>query len=121
MSPPKTHSAPGVKQQLAAVRMLFDWLITGQVVPVNPASAVRGPKHVVKVGKTPVLDGKDDGAGRGPKYINYRDLSVQQLGSVYERILDFGLRSTPGGGVEIDADDEARHKSGSYYTPEELV
>lgn len=50
------HSAPGVKQQLAAIRMLFDWLITGQVVPANPASAVRGPKHVVKTGKTPVLD-----------------------------------------------------------------
>jgi site-specific recombinase XerD len=54
-----THSAPDVKQQLAAVRMLFDWLITGQVVPHNPASAVRGPKHVVKVGKTPVLDAKE--------------------------------------------------------------
>ncbi|MHB0695257.1 tyrosine-type recombinase/integrase [Roseomonas mucosa] len=53
------HSAPGVKQQLAAVRMLFDWLITGQVVDVNPASAVRGPKHVVKTGKTPVLDGTE--------------------------------------------------------------
>jgi site-specific recombinase XerD len=52
----ETHSAPGVKQQLAAVRMLFDWLITGQVVPMNPAAAVRGPKHVVKTGKTPVLD-----------------------------------------------------------------
>ena len=51
--------APGVKQQLAAVRMLFDWLITGQVVPINPASAVRGPKHVVKTGKTPVLDAAD--------------------------------------------------------------
>jgi site-specific recombinase XerD len=50
------HGAPGVKQQLAAVRMLFDWLITGQVMPMNPAAAVRGPKHVVKTGKTPVLD-----------------------------------------------------------------
>jgi site-specific recombinase XerC len=47
--------APGVKQQLAAVRMMFDWLIIGQAVPVNPASAVRGPKHVVKTGVTPVL------------------------------------------------------------------
>src|SRR3954464_6338328 len=47
-------SAPSVKQQLAAIRMLFDWLVTGQIVPHNPASAVRGPKHVVKVGKTPV-------------------------------------------------------------------
>jgi len=53
------HSAPSVKQQLAAVRMLFNWLITGQVVPANPAAAVRGPKHVVKTGKTPVLDGKE--------------------------------------------------------------
>ena len=52
----QNHSAPGVKQQLAAVRMLFDWLITGQVMPSNPAAAVRGPKHVVKTGRTPVLD-----------------------------------------------------------------
>src|ERR1700690_1082791 len=55
----QTHSAPDVKQQLAAVRMLFDWLITGQAPPHNPAAAVRGPKHVVKTGKTPVLDGKE--------------------------------------------------------------
>jgi site-specific recombinase XerD len=54
-----THSAPDVKQQLAAIRMLFDWLITGQVVPHNPAAAVRGPKHVVKTGKTPVLEAKE--------------------------------------------------------------
>ena len=53
------HGAPGVKQQLAAVRMLFNWLVTGQIVPMNPAAAVRGPKHVVKTGKTPVLDGKE--------------------------------------------------------------
>ena len=52
----QSHSAPDVKQQLAAVRMLFDWLVTGQLVPTNPAAAVRGPKHVVKVGKTPVLE-----------------------------------------------------------------
>jgi site-specific recombinase XerD len=52
-------SAPSVKQQLAAVRMLFDWLVVGQVVPNNPAAAVRGPKHVVKTGKTPVLEGDE--------------------------------------------------------------
>jgi hypothetical protein len=39
--------------------MLFDWLITGQIVPMNPAAAVRGPKHVVKTGKTPVLEGDE--------------------------------------------------------------
>lgn len=49
-------SAPTVKQRLAAIRHLFDWLVTGQVVPVNPAASVRGPAHVVRVGKTPVLD-----------------------------------------------------------------
>jgi site-specific recombinase XerD len=55
----QTHSAPDVKQQLAAVRMMFNWLITGQIVPVNPAAAVRGPKHVVRTGKTAVLDAKE--------------------------------------------------------------
>ena len=49
-------SAPTVKQRLAAVRHLFDWLVTGQVVPVNPAASVRGPAHSVRTGKTPVLD-----------------------------------------------------------------
>ena len=49
-------SAPTVKQQLAALRHLFDWLVVGQVVPANPAASVRGPRHVVRVGKTLVLD-----------------------------------------------------------------
>ena len=48
-------AAPTVKQHLAAIRMLFDFLVTGQVIPMNPAASVRGPKHVVKRGKTPVL------------------------------------------------------------------
>ena len=39
--------------------MLFDWLITGHVAPLNPAAAVRGPQHVVKTGKTPVLEGNE--------------------------------------------------------------
>jgi site-specific recombinase XerD len=50
------RSAPTVKQHLAAIRMLFDWLVTGHVVEINPAWSVRGPRHVVKKGKTPVLD-----------------------------------------------------------------
>jgi site-specific recombinase XerC len=44
-----------VKQRLAALRMLFDWMVVGQVLPVNPADAVRGPKHSLRRGKTPVL------------------------------------------------------------------
>jgi integrase/recombinase XerD len=39
---------PTVKQHLAALRMLFDWLVVGHVLDSNPAHAVRGPKHVVK-------------------------------------------------------------------------
>jgi integrase/recombinase XerD len=46
---------PSVKQHLAAIRMLFEWLVTGHVMPTNPAHAVRGPKHSVKKGKTSVL------------------------------------------------------------------
>jgi site-specific recombinase XerC len=49
-------SAPTVKQRLAAIRHLFDWLVTGQIVPHNPAASVRGPSHTTKKGKTPVLD-----------------------------------------------------------------
>ena len=48
-------AAPSVKQRLAALRMLFGWLVIGQVLPVNPAASVRGPRHSVKKGKTPVL------------------------------------------------------------------
>ncbi len=48
-----------VKQHLAALRMLFDYLVVGQIVPFNPVSAVRGPKHIVKKGKTPVLFSED--------------------------------------------------------------
>ena len=40
---------------MAAIRMLGDWLVASQVLPVNPAAAVRGPKHVVTKGATPVL------------------------------------------------------------------
>jgi site-specific recombinase XerC len=49
-------AAPSVKQRLAAIRHLFDWLVTGQIVPVNPAASVRGPQHIVRQGKTPVLE-----------------------------------------------------------------
>ena len=52
-------SAPSVKQHLAALRVLFDWLVVGQVVSFNPASSVRGPRHSVRKGKTPVLTAEE--------------------------------------------------------------
>src|SRR5947209_6988698 len=47
------------KQHLAAIRVLFDWLVVGQVVPFNPASSVRGPRYSIRKGKTPVLSAAD--------------------------------------------------------------
>jgi integrase/recombinase XerD len=49
------YSKPTIKQHLAAIRMVFDYLVTGGVLPMNPASSVRGPKYSIKRGKTPVL------------------------------------------------------------------
>jgi integrase/recombinase XerC len=50
-----------VKQQLAGVRMLFDYLVTGGVLRANPVSSVRGPRLSSRRGKTPILDGKEAG------------------------------------------------------------
>jgi hypothetical protein len=56
------------------------------------------------------------------RYINYRDLSVQQLGSIYESILEYGVEpDLEARSVKPRADNQARHRSGSYYTPEPLV
>ena len=55
----RTMSPPSVKQHLACIRMLFDWLVTGQVMPSNPAHAVRGPRHSVSKGSTPVLSSEE--------------------------------------------------------------
>lgn len=52
-------SAPTVKQHLAAIRSLFDWLVTGQVLAMNPAHPVRGPRHQVTRGKTPILTAEE--------------------------------------------------------------
>ena len=52
-------SKPTVKLKLAAVRMLYDFLVVRQITPSNPAHAVRGPKYVVKKGKTPVWSRED--------------------------------------------------------------
>jgi integrase/recombinase XerD len=51
----REHAAPTVKLRLAAIRMMFDWLATGGIIPFNPAAAVRGPKYSIKRGKTAVL------------------------------------------------------------------
>ncbi len=55
----KTRKAPTVKQHLACIRMLFDWLVTGQIIASNPAHAVRGPRHSVIKGATTVMSSQE--------------------------------------------------------------
>jgi site-specific recombinase XerD len=55
----KTLAPQSVKQKLAAIRMLFDWMVVGQEMSFNPAASVRGPRYSIKKGKTPVLSAED--------------------------------------------------------------
>jgi integrase/recombinase XerD len=59
------RSAPTVKQHLACIRMPFDWLVTGRVMPSNAAHSVRGPRHSVSKGSTPVLSSEEATALHG--------------------------------------------------------
>lgn len=52
----QSHAAPTVKRHVAAIRRLLDWLVAGQVIPMNPALSVRPPKHSQRRGKTPILE-----------------------------------------------------------------
>lgn len=71
---------PSVKQHLAALRRLFDYLVVGQVVPHNPAASVRGPKYVIKKGKTPVLT-------REQTRLLFASIGVQTLAGLRDRAL----------------------------------
>jgi hypothetical protein len=79
---------------------------------------VRIPDSVM----APALDALsyERSAGDG-RYINYRDLSVQQLGSIYERLLEFEVVRDDSGSLVVRPNLFARKNSGSYYTPDELV
>ena len=59
--------------------------------------------------------------GSTPRFVNYRDMSVQQLGSIYERLLERELSSDPDGGVFVRLNPYARKDSGSFFTPQSLV
>ena len=59
------------------------------------------------------------GQGARRKYINYRDLSVQQLGSIYERLLEHELK-VEDGLLSVRPNAFARKDTGSYYTPDDI-
>lgn len=73
-------SRPSVKQHLAAIRMLFDYLVTGHIIPVNPAAAVRGPKYVIDQGKTPILSAEET-----RELLN--SITVDDLGGLRDRAI----------------------------------
>lgn len=80
--------------------------------------SVRIPDSVM----APALDALSYERSSGERrYINYRDLSVQQLGSIYERLLEFEIVRDEVGSLVIRPNLFARKNSGSYYTPDELV
>ena len=69
-----------------------------------------------------LLDGLSrTSSGEGRRWINYRDLSVQHLGSIYERLLEYILVPAPKGGVHTQLSVFARKDTGSYYTHDDLV
>lgn len=70
----------------------------------------------------PLIDGlsrRPDISGRA--FINYRDLAVQHLGSIYERLLEQQLVEDANGAVTVQPSVFARKNSGSYYTHDDLV
>ncbi|MFO0421221.1 MAG: restriction endonuclease, partial [Planctomycetota bacterium] len=68
-----------------------------------------------------LLSRRTEAGQSSPKWINYRDLSVQQLGSIYEGLLEFWPQVLPDGTIGIRPNIYARKTSGSYYTPDVLV
>ncbi len=81
-------------------------------------TTVRLPDSVM----APALDALSYERSSGERrYINYRDLSVQQLGSIYERLLEFEVVRDDFGLLTVRPNLFARRNTGSYYTPDELV
>jgi Phage integrase, N-terminal SAM-like domain len=91
-------AAPSVKQRLAAIRHLFDWLVTGQVVPVNPAASVRGPRHVVTSGQTPVLDPAEARAARQHRHVHRRRFARSRADRAHGLFLRPDRRGARNGG-----------------------
>jgi hypothetical protein len=70
----------------------------------------------------PIIDTLSrDQYGMLRRRINYRDLSVQHLGGIYERLLEQEVVTDEAGELHLRPSPFARKSTGSYYTPDELV
>jgi hypothetical protein len=99
---------PSVKQHLAAIRQLFDYLVTGGILPSNPAGAVRGPKYVVKRGKTPVLSADQARQVVATFFITHDRL---QVGILIVRIIGHAGR------IKRGAPDQTRNTAPALLVP----
>ena len=81
-------------------------------------SAVRLPDSIIAPLIYDLSHAESDG---GRRFINYRDMSVQQLGSIYERLLEQEPVRNEDGHIEVRPNSYARKDSGSFFTPQELV
>jgi site-specific recombinase XerD len=132
-------SAPTVKQHLAALRMLFDWLVVGQILRTNPAHSVRGPRHVVTRGKTPVLsadqarllldsiplthsDGKPDIAGlRDRAIIGVMVFSFARVGAVAAMRVEDYFRDGKRWSFRLHEKGGKQHVVPAHHSAEEYV
>ena len=81
-------------------------------------SAVRLPDSIIAPLIYDLSHAESEG---GRRFINYRDMSVQQLGSIYERLLEREPVRKEDGHIEVRPNSYARKDSGSFFTPQELV
>lgn len=90
----------------------------GLFAPGRPGARILDRVTLPDAVFAPLVDALSRHQGpEGKRWINYRDLSVQHLGSIYERLLENDVRWQQGRAV-VSTAGEARHESGSFYTPE---
>ena len=96
--------------------------------PYNGGLFARGAAPLLETVRLPddavaavVYDLSHRGAGGEHRFVNYRDMSVQQLGSIYERLLEHEPARGADGAITIRPNPYVRKDSGSFYTPQELV
>ena len=93
-------------------------LETSKLADSVVAPIVHGLSHT----RGSLSNGPGTGHAEGnPRFVNYRDMSVQQLGSIYERLMEQEPTRESGGKIAVRPNPYARKDSGSFYTPQELV
>ena len=89
----KPMTSPSIKQHLAALRGLFNWLVIKQVVPENPAVFVKGPRFSRQVGITPIMEAEQMRLLLDSIQVTRRVKIPAKHGGGYKEVVDLkGLR-----------------------------